>query len=106
MPKKGKLEYIKTNPSPNTRVTTTVKELKRIYSAGKRGAHLKLKVKKANPSWRKTKKAVTSSLTPEERREMGPHPPKPRKSAGRSKTGKRPSGYRQNAKRRKKGGCR
>lgn len=58
------------NPSPNTRVTTTVKELKRIYSAGKRGSHLKLKVSRPakNPtlstseqakleSWRKARQS-------------------------------------------------
>jgi hypothetical protein len=61
------------NPSPGTRVTTTVKELKRIYQAGKRGSHLKLKVsrpatakrkRKTNPTKRRVKRKTTRRAAP------------------------------------------
>jgi hypothetical protein len=57
--------YLKPNPSPGTRVQTTVGELKKIYSAGLRRKNFKVKVSrpatkkrkpKRNPPKRKTAK--------------------------------------------------
>jgi hypothetical protein len=46
----------RSNPRPNSRVTVTVKDLRRIYAAGKRKSRVRVKVRAASSTTRRPKR--------------------------------------------------